>query len=112
MRTVEGFDDVAKVIVDYYQGLLGEQPIVREQVDLNVTQIGAVLIVKQQFLLTAPFSDLEIKEAIWSIPSIKFSGPDGFSSNFFKKAWNIISPQVCAAIQDFFQDRQNGIQMQ
>jgi len=30
MRIVEGFDQVAKVIVDYYQGLLGEQPIVRE----------------------------------------------------------------------------------
>jgi len=30
MRTAEGFDQVAKVIVDYYQGMLGEQPIVRE----------------------------------------------------------------------------------
>ncbi|GKD75361.1 reverse transcriptase domain-containing protein, partial [Tanacetum coccineum] len=44
----------------------------------------------------------EIKEAIFDIDSNKASGPDGFTSGFFKKAWSIVGQEVCLAIRDFF----------
>ncbi|GJR68831.1 RNA-directed DNA polymerase, eukaryota, reverse transcriptase zinc-binding domain protein [Tanacetum coccineum] len=44
----------------------------------------------------------EIKEAIFSIEDNKASGPDGFSSKFFKAAWMVIGNDVCAAIKEFF----------
>ncbi|GJX90174.1 RNA-directed DNA polymerase, eukaryota, reverse transcriptase zinc-binding domain protein [Tanacetum coccineum] len=42
------------------------------------------------------------KEAIFSIEDNKASGPDGFSSKFFKAAWMVIGNDVCAAIKEFF----------
>ncbi|GJW61845.1 copia protein [Tanacetum coccineum] len=31
-----------------------------------------------------------------------WSKPDGFSSSFFKKAWNVIGPDICKAVKEFF----------
>jgi hypothetical protein len=32
----------------------------------------------------------------------KAPGPDGYTSAFFKKAWNIVGDDFCSAVQDFF----------
>ncbi|GJR19680.1 putative ribonuclease H-like domain-containing protein [Tanacetum coccineum] len=45
-------------------------------------------------------TDDEIKNALFDIGDNKASGPDGYSSVFFKKAWNIIRKDVCEAIKN------------
>ncbi|GJY96415.1 protein LAZ1 [Tanacetum coccineum] len=47
-------------------------------------------------------SDEEIKAAMFSIGDDRAPGPDGFSSAFFKKGWDIVGGDVCHAIRDFF----------
>ena len=54
-------------------------------------------------VLNKTVSHEEIKEAIFSIDDSKAPGPDGFSSRFFKAAWNIIGSDVCAAVSSFFE---------
>ena len=44
----------------------------------------------------------EIKKTIFSIKDSKAPGPDGFSSLFFKKSWDIVGRDVMAAVTDFF----------
>ncbi|GJS41230.1 protein LAZ1 [Tanacetum coccineum] len=51
-------------------------------------------------------TDLEIKEAMFSIGNDKSLGPDGYTSNFFKKGWDIVGQDVCKAIRDFFTNGQ------
>ncbi|GJZ55471.1 RNA-directed DNA polymerase, eukaryota, reverse transcriptase zinc-binding domain protein [Tanacetum coccineum] len=46
-------------------------------------------------------SDKEIKEALFDINSSKVVGPDGYTSCFFKKAWNIIGTDICLAVREF-----------
>jgi hypothetical protein len=41
-------------------------------------------------LLLAPASSTDIKKALFSIGNDKASGPDGFSSLFFKKSWDVV----------------------
>jgi hypothetical protein len=41
-------------------------------------------------------------EALFSIGNDKAPRPDGYSSFFFKKSWDIVGVDFCAAIQDFF----------
>jgi len=48
------------------------------------------------------FNAKEMKEVIFSIPNIKSSGPNGYSSGFLKSTWHLIGPMVCTATQDFF----------
>nr|GEV37454.1 hypothetical protein [Tanacetum cinerariifolium] len=44
----------------------------------------------------------EIKEAMFGIGNDKALGPDGFTSVFFKRSWNIMGEDVCDAIKEFF----------
>nr|GEX14201.1 hypothetical protein [Tanacetum cinerariifolium] len=43
----------------------------------------------------------EIKDAIFDIDGNKASGPDRYSVEFFKKAWDIIGKDVCLAVKEF-----------
>nr|XP_043625440.1 uncharacterized protein LOC122596860 [Erigeron canadensis] len=47
-------------------------------------------------------TDEEIKEALFDIDSNKAAGPNGFTSGFFKKAWNVIGKDVCDGIKEIF----------
>jgi hypothetical protein len=53
-------------------------------------------------LLLAPVSNDSIKEALFSISNDKAPSPDGYSSYFFKTAWDVVGNDFCAAIHDFF----------
>ncbi|GJV91138.1 reverse transcriptase domain, reverse transcriptase zinc-binding domain protein [Tanacetum coccineum] len=44
----------------------------------------------------------EIKSAMFDIGDDRAPGPDGFTSAFFKKAWDIIGSEVCEANKEFF----------
>ncbi|GJZ89069.1 aspartic peptidase, partial [Tanacetum coccineum] len=52
--------------------------------------------------MVRPISDETIKVAMFSIGGDRAPGPNGFSSAFFKKGWNIVGVDVCHAIRDFF----------
>ncbi|GKF74825.1 hypothetical protein Tco_0224269, partial [Tanacetum coccineum] len=93
-------DDVAKQIVQHFQSFLGTSRLVSsfEQmgdiVNLKLSKEDAEGMIEE-------VSDYEIKEDLFDIDSSKASGPDGFRSFFFKKAWNIIGKEVCLAIREF-----------
>ncbi|XP_074315587.1 uncharacterized protein LOC141651789 [Silene latifolia] len=44
----------------------------------------------------------EIKQALFSIPKEKAPGPDGYSSQFFKDAFEVVGSDVVAAVKEFF----------
>ncbi|XP_074300097.1 uncharacterized protein LOC141631307 [Silene latifolia] len=55
-----------------------------------------------QAILTAPLTDEEIKQAMFSIPGNKAPGPDGYSSQFFKDSWSIVGKDVIRAVKSAF----------
>lgn len=52
-------------------------------------------------LLDRPFSNLEIKDAVWDCGSDKSPGPDGFTFKFFKNHWDIIEKDVISFVKHF-----------
>ncbi|GJZ07669.1 hypothetical protein Tco_0541462 [Tanacetum coccineum] len=49
-----------------------------------------------------PFTNREIKDAMFSIGDNKAPGPDGYSARYFKKAWHIVGNDICNAVKEFF----------
>ncbi|XP_071694395.1 uncharacterized protein [Rutidosis leptorrhynchoides] len=53
-----------------------------------------------------PVTNEDIKLAMFGIGEDKASGPDGYSSSFFKKAWDVVGDEVGCAIKEFFKNGQ------
>ncbi|GKC42552.1 zinc knuckle CX2CX4HX4C containing protein [Tanacetum coccineum] len=54
--------------------------------------------------LIRPISDEEIKITLFDIEDNKASGPDSYSSKFFKAAWKVVGDDTRAAIKEFFRN--------
>jgi hypothetical protein len=87
-------DDKAEVLLQHFKGLLGTKATRHcsldwESLDYTPHDLSD---------LDAPFSAQEIRDAVFSLPSIKAPGPDGFIGVFFKSCWEIIKADTTAAI--------------
>ncbi|XP_058768559.1 uncharacterized protein LOC131642300 [Vicia villosa] len=60
------------------------------------------LHVSEGLSLERPFTELEIKEAIWSCDVNKSAGPDGYSLDFFKRFWSVIRVDVLKMCNYFY----------
>ncbi|XP_074304498.1 uncharacterized protein LOC141639225 [Silene latifolia] len=96
-----GLHDVGEAFVDYYQQLLGSSSAIHP-IDPCFIPNGQCLSDLDQAALIAPISRTEIQSALFSIHSSKSPGIDGFSSGFFKAAWDIIADDFCLAVLDYF----------
>ncbi|CAN0886591.1 Transposon TX1 uncharacterized 149 kDa protein [Linum grandiflorum] len=65
--------------------------------------LGPVRVINDMNLaLTRPFSDNDIRKAVFAIGSTKSPGSDGFTAGFYQHFWHIIGQNVCSAIRAFF----------
>ena len=94
---LEGFDQVGKAMQAYCMDLLGKQNAFRKEVDIQVVCQGPVLNMVQQLHMCRDFTDMDIKEAFFSIPNFKSPGSDGFNSGFYKATWQKIG-QWCVLL--------------
>nr|GFB29638.1 RNA-directed DNA polymerase, eukaryota [Tanacetum cinerariifolium] len=53
--------------------------------------------------LEAPLSRDEIRKAVWGCGENKSPGPDGFTFEFFRKFWDVVGPDLCIAVEWFFE---------
>ncbi|KAL2901795.1 hypothetical protein RDABS01_026877 [Bienertia sinuspersici] len=100
-KWLEDMNDITEAFTEFYKTLLsGGEP--KTQVNPEVVQLGVRLTDQHKELLSCKFTDKEIKQAMFSIPSNKAPGLDGYNSQFFKTAWPIVGKDIIQAIKDFF----------
>ncbi|XP_074304499.1 uncharacterized protein LOC141639227 [Silene latifolia] len=95
------FPDISKAFLDYYISLLGTAGNVTK-FDSSIMPNGHILTPTEGSPLLEPITPAEIKSALFSIDANKSPGPDGYSSGFFKDAWDTIHDSFITAILDFF----------
>jgi hypothetical protein len=93
-------EEVGREFVSYFKELLGTS---KHTIPLRaeVVQSGACINVDSHAYLLAPVSADDIKQVLFSMDDNKAPGPDGYTSAFFKKAWNIVGADFCSAVKDF-----------
>ena len=93
--------EVGFEFVDFFMKLYGSmKPTL--PLDRDIVSLGPCLSASDCELLSAPFSNDDVKAALFGIDNIKAPGPDGFTSFFFKSAWSVVGDDFCSAVQDFF----------
>jgi hypothetical protein len=98
-------DEVGAKFIHFYQSLRGTSSTI-SPINEAVVHSGPCLDVNHSDFLLAPVSNEAIKETLFSIGNDKALGPDGYSSLFFKKSWDIVGADFYAAVQDFFSSGQ------
>jgi hypothetical protein len=93
-------EEVGREFVLYYKELLGTSKYTIP-LRAEVVQSGDCINVDSHAYLLAPVSADDIKQVLFSMDDNKAPGPDGYTSAFFKKAWNIVGADFCSAVKDF-----------
>ncbi|GJY83206.1 RNA-directed DNA polymerase, eukaryota, reverse transcriptase zinc-binding domain protein [Tanacetum coccineum] len=94
-------DSVTDQFVSHFSNFLGTGDDVID-VDDSRTLFMRRLDIDTSVDLIKPITDEEIKEALFSIDDNKVSGPDGYTSKFFKAAWSVVDQDVYCAVKEFF----------
>ncbi|KAJ9561158.1 hypothetical protein OSB04_006318 [Centaurea solstitialis] len=94
---------VADLFVEHFKKILGSSEVVDGISDPFSFFVKKLSLQQAEFMIR-PFSDDEIKAAIFDTDDIKSPGPDGFSSKFYKKSWPIIGFEICLAVKEFFEN--------
>lgn len=61
--------------------------------------------------LELPFSYIEIRRTVFSMPSDKAPGPDGYTGAFFKACWDTIGNDLTAALNYLYQLNSQGFKL-
>ena len=100
--TIVGQDNLKTYITEYYKRLFG--PPEESCVSLDESRVSDIpqLTSVENDVLTAPFSEKEVFEAIAKMKSNTAPGPDGFPAEFYKKCWHIIKGDLMPMFHDLF----------
>ncbi|GKV15257.1 hypothetical protein SLEP1_g26053 [Rubroshorea leprosula] len=85
-------------IASFFQNMFAEEQWKRPTLEgVNFKRIYA----EENSSLTTPFTEEEIKTAIWDCESSKAPGPDGFNFKFIKSEWETIKRDVIGFLEEF-----------
>ncbi|KAL2933901.1 hypothetical protein RDABS01_017020, partial [Bienertia sinuspersici] len=98
---VEDMGSITAAFTQFYTELLKGSDFRIPLVD-EITNLGGKLTEQHKLLLNCRFTDKEIKQAMFSIPSNKAPGLDGYNNHFFKSTWHIVGGDVIKVVRDIF----------
>lgn len=95
----KGMMDIA---VGFYKNLFAKEDRGEIRLSEDFWDISQRVSSEENEFLIAPFSEKEIKEAIFSCYPEGAPGPDGLSFLFYQKFWEIIKGDILAMFEDFY----------
>lgn len=97
--TIHDIPQIHDCFRDHFKQLLGNQEIPSIKADWKQLYPEGPLQLQE---LEAPFTEEEIKNAVFQLASQKSPGPDGFSFEFYKKFWHILKHDLIKMFQNFY----------
>ena len=91
--------DIGQVFVDYYKGVFGQ--CIEHKVQLHWEELFPSTSWDFEDL-ERPFTENEVRLAIFSMGGDKSPGPDGFLASFFQTFWDVIKKDVMDLFEEFY----------
>ena len=99
---IEGQANLKAYITRFYKELFGEPEVssftLEEDRIFDIPQVTQT----ENDILTAPFTEQEVQEAIFDIEHNKAPGPDGFPAEFYQKFCNTIKGALMQMFHDLY----------
>ena len=87
---IEGHEELKGYITKYYKTLFGDPEEGNFTLDESRIEDIPQVYNEENAFLTTPFTEDEIKKAIFQMEHNKAPGPDGFPVQFYQNFWDII----------------------
>uniref|UniRef100_A0A0A9H5S4 Reverse transcriptase domain-containing protein n=1 Tax=Arundo donax TaxID=35708 RepID=A0A0A9H5S4_ARUDO len=95
-------DDLLRHATDYYKDLFGPAPGNLIPIDPDLWPEESNLTAEDNSQLDKPFTEEEIKFALFEMEVNKAAGPDSIPVEFFQKCWDIIKEDIIKLFQGFY----------
>ncbi|XP_074300594.1 uncharacterized protein LOC141631877 [Silene latifolia] len=102
-QIVQAPEGILQAFENYYKDLLGTQGNTAAFYQ-NIVRMGRSVHADDWSAINRIPTKEEIKSIIFGIPDDKSSGPDGYSSCFFKAGWDVMGNDIGEAIINFFHE--------
>src|SRR3954462_7272696 len=87
---IEGQEQLKAYITSYYKGLFGAPAEDILSMDETRTYDIPQVSNEENTFLNSPFTEEEIKKAVFQMEHNKAPGPDGFPAEFYQHFWDVI----------------------
>jgi hypothetical protein len=87
---IEAHEQLKSYITSYYKSLFDASEELDVTLDESRTGDIPQVSPKENMFLNAPYSEEEVRKAVFQMEHNKAPGPDGFSTEFFQTFWDII----------------------
>lgn len=95
---IEGVDNVRSAVYSHFSSHFQPRRVRRPSMEaLNFSALS----IRQGADLIKPFSEDEVKAAVWDCDSYKSSGPDGITFGFIKEFWDMLKIDVMRFLVEF-----------
>lgn len=102
---IEGESNLLNHATDYYRDLFGPEPGHDITIEPDLWEGCKKLDEADNKILCQPFSDTEIKSALFQMEKNKAPGPDKISIEFYQCCWDIVKHDIVALFNDFHDGR-------
>ena len=100
--TITEPSQIQEAIYTYYKQLFGKSHQRKVSLTTEVWENSRKLTEEDNELLCRPFTEEEVKRAVFDMKENTALGPDGFGVYFYRKCWNIIKNELMSMINDFY----------
>lgn len=97
---IEGHEQLKSYITNYYKNLFGAPEEGNFSMDESRTDDIPQVSDEQNGLLTAPYSEEEVRKAVFLMEQNKAPGPDGFPAEFYQNFWEVIKSDLLLLFSD------------
>lgn len=102
---IEGNENLLQHATEYYAELFGPPVEYDVHMDPGIWENIVCVSETDNAFLCRPFSENEIKEALWQMESNKAAGPDKIPIEFYQSCWNFVKCDIAQLFDDFYHQR-------